>query len=47
MILKEKYAKETDKEADKINKTIISNDAFAVCEFIEILINQIEISRLK
>lgn len=35
MIIQEKYAKASDKEEDKKDKTVISDDAFAICEFLE------------
>ena len=46
--LKEKYTtlEKLDKDKEKeINKTILSNEAFAICEFIEGLINKIERTR--
>lgn len=42
MKLKENYAKVTDKEENKLNKTVISDDAYAICDFIETLIEKIE-----
>lgn len=45
MILKEEYAGASDKEEEKKDKKVISDDAFAVCDFIERLINKIEHAR--
>jgi hypothetical protein len=39
--LKDEYAKVSDKEEDKINKIILSNDAYAICDFIERLIHKL------
>jgi len=48
MKLKEKYISKTenDKKPD-IKKIILSDDAYAICEFIEMLIVKIEQTRLK
>lgn len=46
MKLKEEYAKQSDKEEDKQNKTILSDDAFAICDFIERLIDKLEHARI-
>lgn len=46
MRLKEEYAKTSDKPEDKENKTEISDDAFAICDFIEKLIDKIEHARI-
>lgn len=46
MILKDEYANISAKAEEKIGKKIISDDAFAVCDFIERLINKIEQSRV-
>jgi len=47
MKLEEKYTNTTekDKECNK-DKIILSDDAYAVCDFIEILVNKIEHIRL-
>ena len=47
MELKEKYTNtiEKDKEENK-KKVILSNDAFAICEFIENLIKKVEHTRI-
>lgn len=47
MKLKEEYAKQSDKEEDKSGKTVLSDDAFAICDFIERLIYKLEQIRLK
>ena len=39
MKLRDTYASTSDKAEDKVGKRIISDDAFAVCEFIEELKN--------
>lgn len=46
MELKEEYAPTSAKEADKLNKTVLSDDAFAICDFIERLINKLEHARV-
>jgi hypothetical protein len=46
MKLKEGYARASDKEEEKAGKKIISDDAFAVCDFIEQLINKLEHARI-
>ena len=45
MKIQEKYAKASDSEADKENKTVLSDDAFAICEFIEGLTDKLERAR--
>ena len=47
MKLKEEYSKFSDKEEDKLNKTILSNDAYAICDFIEQLIGQIKNAQIR
>jgi hypothetical protein len=47
MKLKEEYARESDKEADKTNKKVISDDTYALCEFLELLNDNIALLRLK
>ena len=42
MSLKEEYAKTSAEEKDKTGKDVISDDAFAICDFIERLINKLE-----
>lgn len=44
--LKEVYAPTSAKPEEQINKIIISNEAYAICNFIERLINKIENVRL-
>jgi hypothetical protein len=46
MKLKEEYARVSDKAEEKENKKLIGDDAFAVCDFIERLINKIEHARV-
>ena len=47
MKLKEKYISKTENTANPDpKKTELSNDAYAICEFIENLINKIEQTRL-
>lgn len=45
MMLKEEYAQMSAEAKDKAGKKVIGDDAFAICDFIERLINQIEKSR--
>jgi hypothetical protein len=46
MELSEKYVNESEKLLpENKDKKILSDDAFAVCEFIELLINKIEHTR--
>ena len=42
MKLQDKYAKISDKEDNKINKVVISDDTFAICDSIERLIIKLE-----
>ena len=46
MRLKEEYAKTSDKEDDKKDKIVLSDDAFAICDFIERLIDKLEHARI-
>ena len=46
MKLREEYVAISDKEEVKLNKRVISDDAFAVCDFIERLINKLEQARI-
>lgn len=47
MILQEKYISLAENtKAPDITKTELSNDAYAICEFIEKLVNKIEHARL-
>jgi hypothetical protein len=46
MILKEEYATTSATLEEQKVKKIISNDAYAVCDFIERLLNKIESMRL-
>ena len=47
MVLEEKYISEFDKALDLTSKKIVlSNDAFAIAEFIEKLIDKIEHARV-
>ena len=46
MKLKEEYAPTSAKEEEKVDKTVLSDDAFAVCDFIERLINKVEHARM-
>jgi hypothetical protein len=45
MTLAKEYASISADAKDKIGKKIISDDAFAVCDFIERLINKLEHAR--
>lgn len=47
MILKEEYAPISAEEKDKLGKMVITDDAFAVCDFIERLINVLDSVRLR
>lgn len=47
MKLKEEYATASAKEEEKIGKKIISEDAFALCYFIERLIIKLEQNRFR
>jgi hypothetical protein len=46
MKLKEKYSRISDKEEDKIGKIILSDDSYAICDFLNELNNQLELSRI-
>ena len=46
MKLREEYARTSAKEEDKKDKKVISDDAFAVCDFIERLIDKLERARI-
>jgi hypothetical protein len=46
MKLREEYAYASAKAEEKENKKVISDDAFAVCDFIERLITKIEHARI-
>ena len=47
MNLKDKYCSEKDKALpENINKTAITNEAYAQCEMISELINKIELLRM-
>lgn len=46
MTLKDNYAKVSDIEENKEKKTVLSDDAFAVCDFIEQLIIKMEQVRI-
>lgn len=47
MKLQEKYISSTENsKTPDATKTVLSDDAFAVCEFIEHLVNKIEHARL-
>jgi len=46
MRLNKKYAKISDTEAEKKDKIVISDESFAICEFIERLADKIEQARL-
>lgn len=45
-MITDKYAKVSDKEDVKKDKTILSDDAYAICDFIDRLINKVEHARL-
>jgi hypothetical protein len=46
MKLKEIYARDSDKEENKKDKKVIGDDAYAICDFIERLINKLEHARI-
>jgi len=46
MSLKEEYARTSDKPEDKEGKKVISDDSFAICDFIERLIDKLEHARI-
>lgn len=41
MRLKEEYSRVSDKAEDQLGKKVISDDAFAICEYIEQLIDKL------
>lgn len=44
--LKEEYARASDKEEDKKDKKVISDDTYAICDFVEGIITKIEQVRI-
>lgn len=42
MKLNEKYARDSDDIKEKVDKIIISNEAYAICDFIERVLNKLE-----
>ena len=45
-MIKDVYAKSSDTEEEKKNKTILSDDAYAICDFLDKLIDKMEHQRL-
>lgn len=46
MMLKEEYCQTSAKAEEKVGKKVISEDAYAICDFVERLINKIEHARI-